>query len=79
MKPSLFLLLQITDKFLMRFNELDFFILFFHFLQIFGIKTLVKSYLPVKDAHLRLGIDSLLDILKNILSFGEISKDIESR
>ncbi|GFY91653.1 binding protein [Actinidia rufa] len=47
-------------------------------LKIFGIKTLVKSYLPVKDAHLRLGIDSLLDILKNILSFGEISKDIES-
>ncbi|KAI8524884.1 hypothetical protein RHMOL_Rhmol13G0184300 [Rhododendron molle] len=47
-------------------------------LKIFGIKTLVKSYLPVKDAHLRLGIDDLLDILKNILSFGEISKDVES-
>ncbi|XP_057513185.1 sister chromatid cohesion protein PDS5 homolog A-like isoform X2 [Actinidia eriantha] len=47
-------------------------------LKIFGIKTLVKSYLPVKDAHLRLGIDSLLDILKNILSFGEISNVIES-
>uniref|UniRef100_A0A5B7AN91 Sister chromatid cohesion protein PDS5 B n=2 Tax=Davidia involucrata TaxID=16924 RepID=A0A5B7AN91_DAVIN len=47
-------------------------------LKIFGIKTLVKSYLPVKDAHLRLGIDGLLGILKNILSFGEISKDIES-
>lgn len=47
-------------------------------LKIFGIKTLVKSYLPVKDAHLRLGIDGLLDILKNILSFGEISKDVES-
>ncbi|GFZ03348.1 binding protein [Actinidia rufa] len=47
-------------------------------LKIFGIKTLVKSYLPVKDAHLRLGIDSLLDILKNILSFGEISNAIES-
>lgn len=48
-------------------------------LQIFGIKTLVKSYLPVKDAHVRPGIDGLLNILKNILSFGEISEDIESR
>ncbi|CBI33245.3 unnamed protein product, partial [Vitis vinifera] len=47
-------------------------------LKIFGIKTMVKSYLPVKDAHLRLGIDDLLEILKNILLFGEISKDIES-
>lgn len=47
-------------------------------LKIFGIKTLVKSYLPVKDAHLRLGIDALLGILKNILSFGEISKHIKS-
>lgn len=48
-------------------------------LQIFGIKTLVKSYLPVKDAHVRPGIDGLLNTLKNILSFGEISEDIESR
>lgn len=48
-------------------------------LQIYGIKTLVKSYLPVKDAHVRPGIDGLLDILRNILSFGEMSKDIESR
>ncbi|XP_035545747.1 sister chromatid cohesion protein PDS5 homolog A isoform X2 [Juglans regia] len=47
-------------------------------LKIFGIKTMVKSFLPVKDAHLRPGIDVLLDILRNILSFGEISKDIES-
>ncbi|XP_042945591.1 sister chromatid cohesion protein PDS5 homolog B isoform X3 [Carya illinoinensis] len=47
-------------------------------LKIFGIKTMVKSFLPVKDAHLRPGIDGLLDILRNILSFGEISKDIES-
>ncbi|XP_052202932.1 sister chromatid cohesion protein PDS5 homolog A isoform X2 [Diospyros lotus] len=47
-------------------------------LKIFGIKTLVKSYLPVKDANLRLGIDGLLEILKNILSFGEVSKDIQS-
>uniref|UniRef100_A0A1D1Z6W4 Sister chromatid cohesion protein PDS5 B n=1 Tax=Anthurium amnicola TaxID=1678845 RepID=A0A1D1Z6W4_9ARAE len=47
-------------------------------LKIFGIKTLVKSYLPVKDPHLRLGIENLLGILKNILSFGEISKAIMS-
>lgn len=47
-------------------------------LKIFGIKTLVKSYLPVKDAHLRTGIDGLLGILKNILLYGEISKDRKS-
>ncbi|KAJ4981397.1 hypothetical protein NE237_032234 [Protea cynaroides] len=47
-------------------------------LKIFGLKTLVKSYLPVKDAHLRPGIESLVQILKNILLFGEISKDIVS-
>ncbi|KAM0049108.1 putative sister chromatid cohesion protein Pds5 [Helianthus debilis subsp. tardiflorus] len=47
-------------------------------LKIFGIKTLVKSYLPVKDAHLRVGIDELLKDLQNLLSFGEISKDVES-
>ncbi|XWS18109.1 hypothetical protein CRYUN_Cryun32bG0013400 [Craigia yunnanensis] len=47
-------------------------------LKVFGIKTLVKSYLPVKDAHLRLAIDDLLGLLRNILSFGEISEDIES-
>ncbi|KAG6695602.1 hypothetical protein I3843_09G106700 [Carya illinoinensis] len=47
-------------------------------LKIFGIKTLVKSYLPVKDAHVRPGIDGLLNILRNILSLGEISKDVES-
>ncbi|KAI7731479.1 hypothetical protein M8C21_026903, partial [Ambrosia artemisiifolia] len=47
-------------------------------LKIFGIKTLVKSYLPVKDAHLRVGIDGLLKDLQNLLSFGEISKDVES-
>ncbi|CAK7323338.1 unnamed protein product [Dovyalis caffra] len=45
---------------------------------IYGIKTLVKSYLPVKDVQLRRGIDNLLEILRNILLSGEISKDIES-
>ncbi|KAG2261739.1 hypothetical protein Bca52824_068818 [Brassica carinata] len=47
-------------------------------LKIYGIKTLVKSYLPLKDAHLRTGVDDLLELLKNILSFGEVSEDIES-
>lgn len=48
-------------------------------MQIFGVKALVKSYLPVKDPHLRSGIDGLIEILKNILSFGNISREIESR
>ncbi|XVF28073.1 hypothetical protein REPUB_Repub14bG0164100 [Reevesia pubescens] len=47
-------------------------------LKVYGIKTLVKSYLPVKDAHLRPAVDDLLELLRNILSFGEISEDIES-
>ncbi|XP_023643045.1 sister chromatid cohesion protein PDS5 homolog A isoform X3 [Capsella rubella] len=47
-------------------------------LKIYGIKTLVKSYLPFKDAHLRVGVDDLLGLLKNILSFGEVSEDLES-
>lgn len=40
---------------------------------------MVKSYLPFKDAHLRTGVDDLLELLKNILSYGEVSEDIESR
>ncbi|KAL6546873.1 hypothetical protein OROMI_022594 [Orobanche minor] len=47
-------------------------------LKIFGVKALVKSYLPVKDAHLRSGIDGLIKILKDILFFGDISSEIES-
>ncbi|KAL8137333.1 hypothetical protein V2J09_003334 [Rumex salicifolius] len=47
-------------------------------LKIFGIKTLVKSYLPVKDAHLRVEIDNIIEILRSILSYGEISKEIKS-
>ncbi|KAA3478562.1 Sister chromatid cohesion PDS5 B [Gossypium australe] len=47
-------------------------------LKVFGIKTLVKSYLPVKDAHLRPAINDLLGLLRNMLSFGEISEDIKS-
>ncbi|KVH96669.1 Armadillo-like helical [Cynara cardunculus var. scolymus] len=37
-----------------------------------------QSYLPVKDGHLRVGIDELIKDLQSILSFGEISKDVES-
>ncbi|XP_039070317.1 sister chromatid cohesion protein PDS5 homolog B-like isoform X1 [Hibiscus syriacus] len=47
-------------------------------LKVFGIKTLVKSYLPVRDAQLRPAIDDLLGLLRNVLSFGEISEDIKS-
>ncbi|KAK7387666.1 hypothetical protein VNO78_22454 [Psophocarpus tetragonolobus] len=47
-------------------------------LKIYGIKTFVMSYLPVKDAHVRPDIDKLLDILRNILLYGEISKDLKS-
>ncbi|KAK9156348.1 hypothetical protein Sjap_003828 [Stephania japonica] len=47
-------------------------------LKIFGLKTLVKSFLPVKDAHLRHGFENLLTILRNILSFGEISEQKDS-
>ena len=47
--------------------------------QIYGIKTLVKSYLPAKDAHVRGGLDNIIEILRNILSFGEISQEIKSR
>lgn len=39
----------------------------------------MKSYLPAKDAHVRPGIDGLLGILRNILSYGEISKELQSR
>ncbi|MED6121428.1 hypothetical protein PIB30_030020 [Stylosanthes scabra] len=47
-------------------------------LKIYGIKTLVKSYLPVKDGRVCSDIDGLLDILRNILSHGEISKELQS-
>ncbi|KAK9152383.1 hypothetical protein Syun_010692 [Stephania yunnanensis] len=47
-------------------------------LKIFGLQTLVKSFLPVKDAHLRHGFENLLSILRNILSFGEISEQKDS-
>ncbi|CAN6164252.1 unnamed protein product [Urochloa humidicola] len=47
-------------------------------LKIYGIKTLVKSYLPSKDAHAHPGIEKLFDILKNILTYGDISANMVS-
>ncbi|CAN6479783.1 unnamed protein product [Victoria cruziana] len=47
-------------------------------LKIFAIKTLVKSYLPVKDSLLRTGLENLLEMLKGVLTFGEVSQGVES-
>ncbi|KAL6553181.1 hypothetical protein OROGR_007023 [Orobanche gracilis] len=47
-------------------------------LKIFGLKTLVKSYLPVKNAHLRSGISYVNGIIRNMLLFGDVSKEIKS-
>jgi len=47
-------------------------------LKIYGIKTLVKSYLPKKDAHLRQRIKTLFVVLSKLLTCGEISEDVES-
>ncbi|AQK83830.1 binding [Zea mays] len=47
-------------------------------LKIYGIKTLVKSYLPCKDAHAQPGIEKLIDILKNILTYGDVSPNMVS-
>ncbi|KAJ1259018.1 hypothetical protein BS78_10G121300 [Paspalum vaginatum] len=47
-------------------------------LKIYGIKTLVKSYLPCKDAHPHPGIEKLIEILKNILTYGDISPNMVS-
>ncbi|KAK8944554.1 hypothetical protein KSP39_PZI007591 [Platanthera zijinensis] len=47
-------------------------------LKMLGIKTLVKSYLSVKDTPLRTGIDKLIGILRNVLIYGDISEDVVS-
>ncbi|KAH6775849.1 binding protein [Perilla frutescens var. hirtella] len=47
-------------------------------LKIFGLKALVKSCLSVKDPNLPSRIDDVIGILKNILLFGEMSREIES-
>jgi len=59
--------------------DCQFFLLWYFLLQIYGIKTLVKSYLPCKDAHAHPGIEKLFDILKNILTYGDISPNMVSR
>ncbi|KAF7094903.1 hypothetical protein CFC21_097177 [Triticum aestivum] len=47
-------------------------------LKIYGIKTLVKSCLPCKDAQVHPGIEKLMDILKSILTYGDISPNMIS-
>ncbi|KAG0463842.1 hypothetical protein HPP92_019911 [Vanilla planifolia] len=47
-------------------------------LKMLGIKTLVKSYLHINDASSRTGIDRILGMLRNILTYGDISNDIHS-
>lgn len=40
-------------------------------LQIYGLKTLVKRFLPHRGTHARRQIDELLDILSNMLQKGD--------
>ncbi|KAF0904436.1 hypothetical protein E2562_034511 [Oryza meyeriana var. granulata] len=47
-------------------------------LKIYGIKTLVKSCLPCKDAQAHPRIEKLMGILKNILTYGDISSNMIS-
>ncbi|KAA8538477.1 hypothetical protein F0562_027977 [Nyssa sinensis] len=42
-------------------------------LKIFGLKALVKSFLPHRRTHLRLEINKLLDILSQMLQNGDVS------
>ena len=46
------------------------------FLNIFGIKHLLTSYLPYRDAHLRPRIKSLFGFHRNIITVGEISEKV---
>eukprot|EP01018_Ginkgo_biloba_P037003 Gb_06732 [translate_table: standard] len=47
-------------------------------LKIYGIKALVKSYLPKKDAHLRQRVKALFGVLTKFITSGEISDDVKS-
>eukprot|EP00252_Welwitschia_mirabilis_P017347 TRINITY_DN3843_c0_g1_i5.p1 TRINITY_DN3843_c0_g1~~TRINITY_DN3843_c0_g1_i5.p1 ORF type:complete len:1350 (+),score=286.92 TRINITY_DN3843_c0_g1_i5:295-4344(+) len=47
-------------------------------LKIYGIKTLVRSFLPRNDVHMRQGIDILLGVLSKFLVNGTISDDVQS-
>ena len=55
------------------------FVLLFVLREIYWIKTLVKSYLPKKDANLRQRIKTLFEVLSKLLARGEISEEVESR
>jgi len=46
------------------------------FFNICGIKPLVRSYLPYRDAHLRPRIKSLFGFHRNIITVGEISEEV---
>lgn len=47
-------------------------------LKIYGLKTLVKSFLPHKDGHARQRIKGLLGVLTKLLQTGDISEDVKS-
>lgn len=49
-------------------------------IQIYGLKVLVKSFLPIKDSHLRTSkLKGLLGVVAKLLTIGEVSEDIKSR
>lgn len=46
----------------------------------YGVKSLVKSFLPHKDAQLRTAkLKGLLGVIAKLLTSGEVSDDIKSR
>eukprot|EP01018_Ginkgo_biloba_P018620 Gb_23673 [translate_table: standard] len=47
-------------------------------LKVYGLKTLVKSFLPHKDGQVRQRIKGLLGVLGKLLQTGDISEDIKS-
>ncbi|KAL2634564.1 hypothetical protein R1flu_006043 [Riccia fluitans] len=48
-------------------------------LKICGLKVLIKSFLPIKDAHLRTSkLKGLLPVVFKLLTIGEVSEDIKS-
>ncbi|CAM0914059.1 unnamed protein product [Alopecurus aequalis] len=47
-------------------------------LKIYGIKTLVKSCVPCKDGEAHPGMENLMGILKNILTYGDMSPSMIS-
>eukprot|EP00249_Psilotum_nudum_P024915 c29322_g1_i2 orf=363-5285(-) len=47
-------------------------------LKIYGLKALIRSFLPNKDAHLRQRIKGLFGVLLKVLECGEISDEVKS-